>query len=37
MKPSEFYQVTDFRYGLPVFVLDFVDHVTGSNFIGDVQ
>lgn len=37
MKPSEFFQVNDFRYGLPVFVLDFVDSVTGSNFIGEVQ
>ena len=39
IKKEEFFQSVDlkaFKYGLPAIVIDFVDTVTGSNFISEL-
>ena len=33
----EFSQIVDFHYGLPFFIVDFVDQLTGSTMITDID
>ena len=35
--PLEFSQIPDFHYGLPFFVIDFVDALTGSKMIKEIS
>jgi hypothetical protein len=39
IKKEEFLRMEEFKlfkFGLPAFVLDFIDHMTGTNIIGDI-
>ena len=35
ISPAEFAQITDFHFGLPFFVVDFVDAITGSTMVAE--
>ena len=37
LREDEFVDRIDFKFGMPLIVLDFLDFMTGSNFIGKVQ
>lgn len=37
LKEDEFCDKINFRFGLPLIVLDFIDYLCGSNFIDQVQ
>jgi len=36
IKKEEFFKLEGFKYGLPAFVLDFVDTICGSRFVEDI-